>query len=286
MTEEDAGYNVTSVSFSRLIARDSALLEADFTTEGMHHDPGGSLAGSTKEGTRSIERGVEMLLGLKREVVLHLALQRLGAELGGCGGRDKGVDVARTGGEFVVAAGAEIAAVGDLTAGGAHLDQLAGDGIETDVTADRVNLDVAGVNIVEVDGALDGLDDQMAAVHVPGFDLGGRAFECYLTLEAIRGNGSTGRTKVHRGIGRHGDFVIDASALHVVAGMQTGSDFDAIAVLDGLHASLVGFGGRGDQNQVGAAGLDRDGAILGFDGDIGLGANSEAVFFLALGDRD
>ena len=243
MTEQDAGINVTSVSFYCLIVRDSALLEADFTTEGMHHDPGGSLAGSTKEGTRGIDRRVEMLLGLKREVVLHLALQGLSAELGGCGRGNERVDVAGTGGELVVAAGAEIAAVGDLAAGGPDLHQLASDGIETDITADGVDLDVAGVNVVKDDGALHGLDNQVAAVHVPGFDLGGRAFEGYVSLKAICGDGSAGRTKVHDGVGGDGHFVIDASALDVVTGMQSGSDFHAIAVLYGLNAGFVGVGG-------------------------------------------
>ena len=119
MTQESAAFNMPSVSFifSQLTLDCSALLEADFTTERAQHDLRCCLAGRAKEGTSRFhgEAGVP---GLERKIVLHPAQHRVRAEIGRNVGRHQGFDVTGMGGELVVAAGAEITVVENLSAAG------------------------------------------------------------------------------------------------------------------------------------------------------------------------
>ena len=185
------------------IVSDSALLEADFTTERLHHDPGGCLACSAKEGTSGIQRGVSVLLRLEREVVLNLPLQRLRTEGSGRGRRHHGVDVAGVSDKAIVAPGTEIAAVDNLAAGGIDLDHLAGYRVQADIPTDGCDLNVAGMHIVERDRAIHRLDEQMPAAQVLRLHLGACTFQGDVSLQAVGSDGSGRRMQVDRGIGRN-----------------------------------------------------------------------------------
>src|ERR1019366_4947681 len=124
----------------------SALLEADFTTERAQHDFRCCLADRAKEGTSRFHGKPGGLLGLERKIVLDPAQHRVRAEISRDIRGHQGLDITGVGSEPIVAAGAEITIVENLTAAGIRLNQRSRDRLQMDVAANGSNLNVAVAN--------------------------------------------------------------------------------------------------------------------------------------------
>src|SRR5260370_25545312 len=120
---------------SQFIFCGSALLEADFTTERAQHDFRCCLTDRAKEGT-SLFHGKTGVLGLEFKVVLDTAQHRVRAEISRDLGGRQGLDIPGVGGEPIVASGAEITVVENLSAAGICLHQRSTDRLQVDVATD------------------------------------------------------------------------------------------------------------------------------------------------------
>src|SRR5450755_3842493 len=168
-----------------------ALLEADFTTERAKDDLGCGLSDGTKEGTSGFH-GKTGVSGLERKIVLHLANNRVRAEIGRDVGRRPSLNVAGVGGELIGASRSEIAFVGDLPAAGRCLNQGSGHRFQMDFAADRRNFDVAVANVGQSDGAAHGAYVDMAVLDIAHIDDSIGALERQVALQAFCRQG-TGR---------------------------------------------------------------------------------------------
>jgi len=223
---------------------------------------------------------------LKREIALDFAEHGMHAEIGGgvCG--NNGYDVAIMSGEFIVAAGAEIPVIKDLAAAGIGLDEGSGDRFQSHISADGRDFDVTVANVGEGDGTAHGVDVDVPVAHVVDVNDSVDALKAQVAVEMFGGERTGGGTEAQGCVRRNEDFVVDAAALLIGAVEKMGDDLDAIAALLGIDLGFVGLKGGANDDFIGVAGLDRNAAVLGIDGDVGLGTDRVAVFLFGFGDGD
>lgn len=262
-----------------------ALLEADLATEGVENYLGAGLADGAEEGS-SLLGGVAAMLGNEVEVVVDFAEDGMDREVGGGVGGNDGFNIAAVGGEFIVAAGTEVAVVKNLAAAGVGAHEGAVDGSHGDAAADGRDLDMAVFNVAYGNWSAHGGDMEVPVADVVDIDDGVGAFEGQITLKILGRQGAGGGAQAEGGVGGDLEFVVDAAGLSVGAGEEVRGDFDAVAALFVIDFGLIGLRNGPDDHLTAVAGLYGNSAVLGIHGDIGPGSDIEAHFLVGLGDRD
>src|SRR5450755_1054295 len=120
----------------------------------------------------------------------------MGAEIGGDIRGHKSFDVARMSSKAVVAAGAEVAIVGNFSAAGTGLHQRSGDGIQVDLAADGRQFNVAVFYIDQSDGSAHRADVDVAVIDVTHKDDRFRTFQSYVSPQAFHRQGTVRGSQV------------------------------------------------------------------------------------------
>src|SRR5450631_3091726 len=262
----------------------SALLEADFTTESAQHDFRCCLADRTKEGTSRFH-GEPGVLGLERKIVLHLTQHGVRAEIRRDIPRRQSFDITGVGGELIVASGAEITVVENLSAAGFRLNQRSRNRFQVHVAADRSDVDVAVANIAERDRSAHRPHVHMAVIYVTNIHNRIRAFQRQVALQVLGRQRTGRRTEIEGSVGRNQHFVVNLAALLVRSLQQVGRDFYPVAILQFVDFHFVRLERGRHHHLIAASRLHRDRPILRIHGNARVGTYRETVFLLGLGAR-
>src|SRR5215472_18369665 len=260
------------------------LLEVDFTTEGSQPNRRGRLVDGACEGTPLASEEGSVGLRLHWDVVLNFAFHGLCFDIDGCVGGNGCVDVAGVAIESVFAGVAEVAVVTDCAAGGTDPHKRATNGNQADVSADRVDFDVAVADVVQCYWAVHRLDMDVAVRNVADLNGCGGAFHFNVAVQLLGAQGAGGRAQRHARVCGNLNLVVNAGIFGSRALEQVRLHIDAITALRLIDFNFVGIGGGADENVVAGRGAHGHSTVLVDDRDGRLGTDVEAIFLFVLRD--
>src|SRR5690348_15877686 len=125
---------------------------------------------------------------MKRKIVGHAAFFGGGSDVNRGARRQGDINVAGVIGEGVVATIAEVAVVSDFGVGGIYRNHAPVGVLQADRTADGDNFHIAMGQILEADGAAQGVGVNVAAIGLAHDDVGGIAFQSHIGIHALNRN--------------------------------------------------------------------------------------------------
>ena len=226
-----------------------------------------------------------MLLGLKRDIVVHFAADGAGAHIGGSAAGNDCVDVATVAGEAVVAMITEVADVADSAAGGNDLDERAVNAPKGYVAAERVDFDVAILHVGQSDRTIESLDVHVSVGNVAYVNGCGRAFQGNVAVKLLGAQAAGAGMQGDAGVGGDENLVIDASGLGICSRKQMGLNLNPVADQCVVDFNFIGGKYGADNDEVAGRRLYRNRAIGIIDGNSGSRPDIKPVLLARLGEQ-
>ena len=207
------------------------------------------------------------MLGLEREVALHRSAIGSSQNVDRSVRRGNRFNVAGVAGERIFAFRAEVAIVLNLAAVRFRLHERAADAVHDNVAAHRGDFQMAVVNVVNRDGAVEGPGMDVTVSAIKHFDSSIRAFQRYVAVQLLGVNDAASGMQCQVRIRGHLHLVLHDAAVLIGPGQKMRSQIYAAAALTLVHFDFVGVKDCSNHHFMGSAGFYGDGAVLIVDGD-------------------